>query len=163
MAETEKFEIREAIEADIPLVLHFIMELADYEKLSDRVEADENVLRESMFGEDSNTKALLAFYGGEPAGYAVYFFNFSSFVGRMGLYLEDLFVNPNMRGKGLGKALLKKLAQIAIEKKCKRMEWVVLDWNEAAIEFYNKLGAEALGDWTTFRLNEKEIETLAAN
>lgn len=163
MNRTEKFEIRRAEEADIPLILHFIKELAEYEKLSDKVEADENVLRESMFGVDSNTKALLAFYEGEPAGYAVYFFNFSSFVGRMGLYLEDLYVNPNMRGKGFGKALLKRLAQIAIEKKCRRMEWVVLDWNEPAIEFYVQLGAEALGDWTTFRLNEKEIETLATN
>ena len=163
MAETENFEIRQAVEKDIPLVLHFIQELAEYEKLSDIVVADEKVLRESMFGEDSNTKALLAFYEGEPAGFAVYFFNFSSFVGRMGLYLEDLYVNPNMRGKGFGKALLKRLAQIAIEKKCRRMEWVVLDWNVPAIEFYVQLGAEALGDWTTFRLNEKEIETLATN
>lgn len=163
MTETENFEIRRAEEADIPLVLHFIKEFAEYDKLSDIVEADENVLRESMFGVDSNAKALLAFYEGEPAGFAIYFFNFSSFVGRTGLYLEDLYVNPNMRGKGLGKALLKRLAQIAIEKKCRRMEWVVLDWNEPAIEFYVQLGAEALGDWTTFRLNEKEIETLATN
>ena len=163
MAETENFEIRQAVEKDIPLVLHFIQELAEYEKLSDIVVADEKVLRESMFGEDSNTKALLAFYEGEPAGFAVYFFNFSSFVGRMGLYIEDLYIDPIMRGRGFGKALLKRLAQIAIEKRCGRMEWVVLDWNEPAIEFYNRLGAEALGDWTTFRLNEKEIETLAAN
>ena len=163
MKENENFKIRRAVEADIPLLLHFIQELAEYEKLSDIVEADENVLRDSMFGEDSNTKALLAFFEGEPVGFAIYFFNFSSFLGRMGLYLEDLYVNPKMRGKGFGKALLKRLAQIAIEKKCGRMEWVVLDWNEPAIEFYNRLGAEALGDWTTFRLNEKEIETLASN
>ena len=163
MKETENFEIRRAEEADIPLVLQFIKELAEYEKLSDKVEADENVLRDSMFGAESNTTALLAFFEGEPVGFAGYFFNFSSFLGRMGLYLEDLYVNPNMRGKGFGKALLKRLAQIAIEKKCGRMEWVVLDWNEPAIEFYNRLGAEALGDWTTFRLNENEIETLATN
>ncbi|MCH7496106.1 MAG: GNAT family N-acetyltransferase [Candidatus Marinimicrobia bacterium] len=159
----ENFEIREAVEADIPLVLHFIKELAEYEKLSHIVEADEKVLWDSMFGEGANTKALLAFYEGEPVGFAVYFYNFSSFVGRMGLYLEDLYIDPGMRGKGFGKALLKKLAQIAVEKKCGRMEWVVLDWNEPAIEFYIQLGAEALGDWTTFRLNQKEIETLAAS
>lgn len=163
MTETENFEIREAIEADIPLVLHFIKELAEYEKLSDIVEADEKVLWESMFGEGSNTKALLAFYDGEPVGYAVYFFNFSSFVGRMGLYLEDIYVNPDMRGRGFGKALLKKLAQLAIENNCGRMEWIVLDWNESAIEFYKKLGAETLDAWTTYRLNQKEIETLAAS
>ncbi len=163
MAKTDNFEIRRAVEADIPLVLHFIKELAEYEKLSDIVEADEKVLRDSMFGVDSNTKALLAFYEGEPVGFAVYFFNFSSFVGRMGLYLEDLYIDPKMRGKGFGKALLKRLAQIAIEKKCGQMEWVVLDWNEPAIEFYVQLGAEALGDWTTFRLHEKEIVTLAAS
>ena len=163
MTETENFEIRQAVEADIPLVLRFIKELAEYEKLAYNVEADENVLRESMFGESANTKALLAFYEGEPVGFAIYFYNFSSFVGRMGLYLEDLYVDPGVRGKGFGKALFKKLAQIAVENNCGRMEWVVLDWNEPAIEFYVQLGAEALGDWTTFRLNEKEIVTLAAS
>ena len=163
MTETINFEIREAVEADIPLVLHFIKELAEYEKLSDIVEADEKVLRESMFDVGANTKALLAFYEGEPVGFAVYFFNFSSFVGRMGLYLEDLYIDPKMRGKGFGKALLKRLAQIAIEEKCGRMEWVVLDWNEPAIEFYKTLGAEKLDAWTTYRLNQKEIETLAAS
>ena len=163
MNETENFEIREAVETDIPLVLHFIKELAEYEKLSDIVEADEELLRESMFGEDSNTMALLAFQDGEPVGFAVYFYNFSSFVGRMGMYLEDLYVSPAMRGKGFGKALLKKLAQIAIEKKCGRLEWVVLDWNESAIEFYKTLGAETLDAWTMYRLNEKEIETLATS
>ncbi|TFB13985.1 GNAT family N-acetyltransferase [Candidatus Marinimicrobia bacterium MT.SAG.4] len=163
MTNSEKFEIREAIEADIPLVLHFIKELAEYEKLSHIVEADIETLRESMFGESANSKALLAYYEREPVGFAVYFYNFSSFVGRRGLYLEDLYIDPTMRSKGFGKALLKRLAQIAIEKNCGRMEWVVLDWNEPAIEFYVKLGAEALGDWTTFRLNQKEIETLAAS
>ena len=161
MTEIENFEIREAVEADIPLLLHYIKELAEYEKLSDIVEADKEVLRESMFGDDSNTKALLAFYDDEPVGFAVYFYNFSSFVGRMGLYLEDLYIDPTMRGKGFGKAMLKRLAQIAVEKKCGRMEWVVLDWNESAIEFYKKLGAEKLDAWTTYRFNEKEIETLA--
>ena len=163
MTETENFEIREAVEADIPLILHYIKELAEYEKLSDIVEADKEVLHESMFGDDSNTKGLLAYYEGEPVGFAVYFFNFSSFVGRMGLYLEDLYIDPTKRGKGFGKAMLKRLAQIAVEKKCGRMEWVVLDWNESAIEFYKKLGAEKLDAWTTYRFNEKEIETLASN
>lgn len=163
MTGTENFEIREAVEADIPLVLHFIKELAEYEKLSDIVEADEKVLWESMFGGGANTKALLAFQEGEPVGFAIYFFNFSSFVGRMGLYLEDIYVNPDMRGKGFGKALLKKLAQLAIENNCGRMEWVVLDWNESAIEFYKQLGAKTLDAWTTYRLNQKEIETLAVS
>ena len=125
--------------------------------------SDENVLRESMFGDHSNTEALLAFYEGEAVGFAVYFYNFSPFVGRMGLYLDDLYVDPNMRGKGFGKAFLKRLAQIAVEKNCGRMEWVVLDWNESAIDFYKKLGAETLDAWTTYRLNEKEIETLASS
>ena len=163
MTQIENFEIREAVEEDIPLILQFIKELAEYEKLSQIVEAEENVLKESIFGEDSNTHVLLAFYDQEPVGFAAYFYNFSSFVGKMGIYLEDLYVKPEVRGKGFGKGLLVRLAQIARDKGCGRMEWVVLDWNEPAIDFYKKLGAEVLDDWTVYRFNRKEIETLAAS
>ncbi len=161
MTHRENFEIREAVEEDIPLILQFIKELAEYEKLEHIVVAYEEVLWESIFGEDSNTHVLLAFYDQKPVGFAVYFYNFSSFVGKMGIYLEDLYVKPEARGKGFGKGLLVRLAQIARDKGCGRMEWVVLDWNEPAIDFYKKLGAEVLDEWTVYRFNEKEIETLA--
>jgi len=163
MIQIDGFEIRAAVVDDLPLILHFIKELAEYEKMKDDVVATEEILKESLFSERSNADVLLAFYNEKPVGFAVYFHNFSTFLGRNGIYLEDLYVTPETRGKGFGKALLIRLAEIARDENCGRLEWWVLDWNESAIDFYKKLGAEAMEDWTVFRLDRDAIETLAAS
>jgi GNAT superfamily N-acetyltransferase len=157
------FEIRTTTEADVPIILSLIRELADYERAPDAVVATEEGLREVLFGEKRSAEVLLALEKGEPVGFAVYFFNFSTWLGRPGLYLEDLFVRPNVRGKGYGRALLERLAQIAQERGCGRMEWAVLDWNDPAIQFYRKLGAEPMNEWTVFRLTREGIDKLAAS
>jgi GNAT superfamily N-acetyltransferase len=141
-----------ATERDLPLVLDFIRKLAEYEKLSHQVVATEDLLRQGLFGERRVAEVVLAYLDGEPVGFALYFHNFSTFVGRAGIYLEDLFVEPHHRGKGVGKALLAHVANIAVERKCGRFEWAVLDWNTPSIEFYKSLGALPLDDWTLFRL-----------
>ncbi|MFA6956333.1 MAG: GNAT family N-acetyltransferase [Thermoanaerobaculia bacterium] len=148
-------------EADVPLVLQFIRELAEYEKLGHAVVATEELLRESLFGARRHAEVVLAEYEGEPAGFALFFHNFSTFVGRAGLYLEDLFVRPALRGHGIGKELLRFLAHTAAERGCKRFEWAVLDWNEPAIGFYKSLGARPLDDWIVFRLHGEALRTLA--
>jgi GNAT superfamily N-acetyltransferase len=155
------FEIRTTTEADVPIILSLIRELADYERAPDAVVTTEAGLREVLFGPQRSAEVLLALENGEPVGFAVYFYNFSTWLGRPGLYLEDLFVRPSVRGKGYGRALLERLAQIAQERGCGRMEWAVLDWNDPAIEFYKKLGAEALTEWTVFRLTQDGITRLA--
>ena len=155
------FEIRTASEADVPVILNLIRELADYERAPDAVVTNESGLREVLFGPRRSAEVLLALEAGEPVGFAVYFFNFSTWLGRPGLYLEDLFVRPSVRGKGFGRALLERLAQIAQERGCGRMEWAVLDWNDPAIKFYKKLGAEPMTEWTVFRLTEEGIARLA--
>jgi len=162
MIKIDGFEIRAAVADDLPLILRFIKELAEYERLKDDVVATEEILMDSIFGEGSNTAVLLAFYNNEPVGFAIYFYNFSSFLGKKGIYLEDLFVLPEVRGKGFGKELLIRLAEIARDENCGRLEWAVLDWNEPTIEFYKSLGAVAMDEWTVFRLNRNAIETLAA-
>ncbi|HTR38900.1 MAG TPA: GNAT family N-acetyltransferase [Bryobacteraceae bacterium] len=144
--------IVEATEADVPLVLRFIRALADYEKLSHEVVATEADLREALFGSNRVAEVLLAYWADEPAGFALYFRNFSTFLGKTGIYLEDLFVEPALRGKGIGKALLKRLGEIARERGYGRVEWAVLDWNQPAIDFYRSLGAESMHEWTIFRL-----------
>ena len=146
--------IRPATPDDVPLILGFIRELAAYEKLLHEVEADEAQLTRTLFPADGAPVAycVLAFVDGAPAGFALYFFNYSTFLARPGLYLEDLFVKPEFRGHGLGKALLLHLAQIANARGCGRLEWWVLDWNQPAIDFYKKLGAVPMSDWTVFRL-----------
>lgn len=154
-------EIRLATERDVPLLLAFIKALADYERLSNEVKATEERLRQTLFGAQPAAEALLAFEGTEPVGFALFFHNYSTFLGQRGLYLEDLFIKPEHRGKGYGKALLVKLAQIAKERECGRMEWAVLDWNTPAIEFYQKLGAVPMSEWTTFRLTGDAIARLA--
>ena len=156
------FEIRTTTEADIPVILSLIRELADYERAPDAVVTNETGLREVLFGARPSAEVLLALEAGEPIGFAVYFFNFSTWLGRPGLYLEDLFVRPSERGKGYGRALLERLAQIAQERGCGRMEWAVLDWNDPAIQFYKKLGAEPMTEWTVFRLTQEGIARLAA-
>ena len=157
------FEIRTTTEADIPVILSLIRALADYERAPDAVVTNEAGLREVLFGPQRSAEVLLALEVGEPVGFAVYFFNFSTWLGRPGLYLEDLFVRPSERGKGYGRALLGRLAQIAQEHGCGRMEWAVLDWNDPAIQFYRKLGAEPMTEWTVFRLTQDGIAKLAGS
>ena len=158
---TPSLRIEKATVNDVPLILQFIRELAEYERLLDRVTASEELLSETLFGPRPAAEVLLAYESNEPAGFAIYFFNYSTFMGRPGLYLEDLFVRPPVRGRGFGRALLAHLAQIAIERNCGRMEWAVLDWNEPAIGFYKRLGAVLMDDWTVFRLWDKALRDLA--
>lgn len=158
---TAAFQIRPATEADLPIILRLIRDLAEYERAPDAVVATETGLREVLFGAKPSAEVLLALEGSGPVGFAVYFHNFSTWLGRPGLYLEDLFVRPENRGKGYGRALLERLAQIAKERRCGRMEWAVLDWNEPAIQFYRKLGAQPMDEWTVFRLTEEGIAKLA--
>jgi GNAT superfamily N-acetyltransferase len=150
--------IAPATERDVPLILSFIKKLAEYEKLSHQVVAAENMLRDALFGSRPAAEVLIAYWDEEPAGFALFFHNFSTFLGRRGIYLEDLFVNPAHRGKGIGKALLIHLAKIAKERACGRLEWSVLDWNKPAIDFYKSLGAVPLEDWTQFRLTGEALE-----
>jgi GNAT superfamily N-acetyltransferase len=160
---TPSCEIRVAAEADVPIILSLIRELADYERAPDAVVASEAGLREVLFGPQRSAEVLLALEEGGPIGFAVYFYNFSTWLGRPGLYLEDLFVRPSVRGKGYGRALLERLARIARERGCGRMEWAVLDWNDPAIQFYKKLGAEPMTEWTVFRLTQDGIAKLAGS
>ncbi len=150
--------IRRAEENDIPLILQFIKGIAEYEKLLHEVEADEARLRESLFSEKANTEVLLCYLNDVPVAYAVYFHNFSTFVGKKGIYLEDIFVYPEYRGKGIGKKLLKHIAKIAVERSCGRMEWAVLNWNQPAIDFYKSIGAVPLEEWSIFRLTEPALK-----
>jgi GNAT superfamily N-acetyltransferase len=155
------FEIRNTTEADVPVILELIRDLATYEREPDAVVVTEAGLREVLFGPKPSAEVLLALENAEPVGFAVYFHNFSTWLGRPGFYLEDLFVRPEKRGKGYGRALLERLAQIAKERDCGRMEWAVLDWNDPAIQFYRKLGAEPMNEWTVFRLTQEGISKLA--
>jgi GNAT superfamily N-acetyltransferase len=153
--------LRFAGAGDASLVLSFIRQLAQYEKLSHAVEATEQGIADTLFGPRPAAEVVLADYQGKPAGFAVFFHNFSTFVGKPGLYLEDLFVDPSARGLGIGKILLAFLARLAQERGCGRLEWSVLDWNEPAIEFYRALGAEPMDDWTVFRLDRLAMGQLA--
>lgn len=155
------FRIVSATKRDVPLILHFIRALAEYERLADQVSATEASIREELFGERPVAEAVIAYDGDEPVGFALFFHNFSTFVGRRGLYLEDLFVKPEARGKGVGRRLLNHLASLAKERGCGRMEWAVLDWNEPAIKFYRSLGAAPMDEWTVFRLSGDALERLA--
>jgi GNAT superfamily N-acetyltransferase len=153
-------EIRAATEEDIPLVLQFIRDLAVYEKLEHKVVATEDGLRQTLFGSPRFAEVIFASVSGKEAGFALFFHNFSTFLGQPGIYLEDLFVKPEMRGRGVGKALLAHLARLAQERGCGRLEWAVLDWNTPSIEFYKRLGAVPLSDWITFRLTGEALEKL---
>ena len=157
----EQFIIRPATSADVPVILELIRALATYERAPNDVVATEKGLNEVLFGQKPAAEVLLAFEADAPVGFAVFFHNFSTWLGRPGLYLEDLFVRPEHRGKGYGRALLVYLAKIARERGCGRMEWAVLDWNEPAIEFYRKLGAKPMNEWTVFRLTRDGIAKLA--
>lgn len=158
---TENFVIRAATADDVPIILELIRALATYERAPNEVTATEGGLAEVLFGEKPAAEVLLAFENETAVGFAVFFHNFSTWLGLPGLYLEDLFVRPEDRGKGYGRALLIHLAKIARNRGCGRMEWAVLDWNEPAIEFYKKLGAKPLDEWTVFRLTRDGIAELA--
>ena len=150
---------RFAEEKDCGLILHFIKELASYEKMLDEVVATEEILREWIF-EKKKAEVIFACENGKEIGFALFFHNFSTFLGRAGIYLEDLYVAPEYRGKGYGKALLKKLAQIAVERGCGRLEWWCLDWNRPSIDFYRSLGAEAMDEWTVYRIAGNTLQEL---
>jgi len=156
-----EFEIRPARIEDAPVILELVRDLATYERAPDEVTATEEQLVDVLFGERPAAEVLLAFEGQLPVGFAVFFFNFSTWLGRPGLYLEDLFVKPEKRGKGYGRALLVELAKVARNRECGRMEWAVLDWNEPAIKFYRALGAKPMHEWTVFRLTRDGIARLA--
>ncbi len=158
---TENFAIRPATAADVPIILALIRALATYERAPNDVTATEDGLSKVLFGEKPAAEVLLAFENETAVGFAVFFHNFSTWLGRPGLYLEDLFVRPEDRGKGYGRALLIHLAKIARDRGCGRMEWAVLDWNEPAIQFYRKLGAKSMDEWTVFRLKRDGIAKLA--
>ena len=160
---TPDVRIALATEADVPVVLQMIRALAEYEQLAGQVTATEDLLRRTLFGPRAGAGVLLAYAGGEPAGLAVFFHNFSTFLGQPGMYLEDLFVQPRWRGHGIGRQLFGRVAQLAVERGCGRMEWAVLDWNAPAIGFYRKLGAEALDGWTLYRLTGRELERAASS
>ncbi len=156
------FLIQIATPNDVDAIHAMILELADYEKLLDIVDATADDLRSALFGERPVIEAFYAEHEGNPAGYAIFFHNYSTFVGRPGIYLEDLYVRPELRGKGIGKALLVRLAQLAKERNCGRMEWCVLDWNTPSIEFYKNLGAKMLDDWNICRFTKDAIANVAA-
>src|SRR5437016_6413036 len=157
----QKLEIRPARRSDVPVILELIRALATYERAPNEVTATESGLTEVLFGEKPAAEVLLAFEDQTAVGFAVFFYNFSTWLGRPGLYLEDLFVRPEDRGKGYGRTLLIELAKIARARGCGRMEWAVLDWNEPAIQFYRKLGAKSMDEWTVFRLKGDGIAKLA--
>lgn len=163
MTETMDLSLKMATEQDVPLILTFIKALAEYERMADAVIATEDGLRQTLFGPRPYAECVIARWQGQPAGFALFFHNYSTFLGRPGIYLEDLFVKPELRGQGVGRALLQFLARLAQERNCGRLEWSVLDWNEPAIGFYKSIGAVPLDDWTIFRLKDEALSRLAGH
>jgi GNAT superfamily N-acetyltransferase len=153
--------IERATDDDVPAIMRLVRQLAEYEKLGDDVVSSEEDFRRALFGPQRNVEALLAFADNSPVGFALYFYNFSTFLGKRGIYLEDLFVEPEYRGQGIGQALLRRLARIAKDEDCGRVEWSVLTWNQPSIDFYHRLGAVTLEDWRTFRLTGEALQRLA--
>lgn len=156
------FTIKQAEKKDIPLILHFIKALAEFEKLSHEVKATEKNLEATLFGEKSYAEVIFGYCNEKPVSFALYFHNYSTFLGKPGIYLEDLFVIPEVRGQGIGERMLSYLADLAIKRDCGRLEWWVLNWNEKAIRFYQKIGAKPQDEWTVFRLTEEALEALAS-
>ncbi|MGH8461983.1 MAG: GNAT family N-acetyltransferase [Stenotrophobium sp.] len=154
--------VRAAVAADVPLILSLIRELADYEKLSHEVVASEAALRRDLFGAHPAAQVLIAEWDGAPAGFALFFTNYSTFLARPGIYLEDLYVRATLRGRGIGQALLSRVAALALARGCGRLEWSVLDWNAPALKFYAALGARAMNQWTIHRVTGDDLEKLAA-
>jgi GNAT superfamily N-acetyltransferase len=159
---SEEFQVVPATERDVPVMLRFIKELAEYEKLAHDVVATEDGLRDALFGPDPAAEAVIAYADDEPAGFALYFRTFSTFLGRPGLYLEDLYVTPARRGHGLGRRLLSHVAGVAVERGYGRMEWSVLNWNELALSVYRKIGARPMSEWTVQRLTGTALRELAS-
>lgn len=155
-------EIRPAAESDVPVVLAFIKKLADYERLSHEVVATEEILRETLFGDRRNAEVAIAYREKKPAGFVLFFHNFSTFLGRSGIYIEDLFVEDCYRRQGIGRALLLYVARLAKARHCGRLEWSVLDWNETAVKFYKQLGAVPMDDWTVYRVTGERLDKLAS-
>ncbi len=158
----DAFHLREATEADVPLIFRFVSELAEYEKLAHEVTATEELLRRNLFSERNSAEVLLAFVQDEPAGFALFFQNFSTFLGKPGIYLEDLYVRPRFRRRGIGRAFMTRLAQLARTRNCGRFEWAVLNWNTPSLDFYKSLGAIPMADWTVMRVSGDALERLAA-
>jgi GNAT superfamily N-acetyltransferase len=154
--------LRFAMPGDVPVILRLIRGLAEYERLLDECVADEATLARTLFGERRYAEVVIAEHEGEPAGFALFFHNYSTFLALPGIYLEDLFVVPERRGRGIGEILLAFLAKLAVERGCGRFEWSVLDWNEPAIEFYKRLGAQAMDEWTVYRVSGEALSALAA-
>ncbi|MEQ1897330.1 MAG: GNAT family N-acetyltransferase [Vicinamibacterales bacterium] len=159
---TSAFRIVPATVRDVPAIFGMIRALAEYERLAHAVSTSEDALREVLFGPSPAAEVVLGYEGAEPVGIAIFFHNFSTFLGKRGLYLEDLFVKPEYRGRGYGRRLLAHLAALAVERDCGRMEWSVLDWNAPAIGFYKKLGAVPMDEWTVFRLTRDALTALGA-
>ena len=159
--QTPDLQIRTATPQDIPLILDFIHGIAEFGNLSHQVKTTENRLKESLFSENPAAEVSLIFVNQEPAGYAVYFHNFSTFEGKKGLYLEDLFIKSEFRGRGFGKQMLKYLTELALQRDCARFEWAVLDWNKNAIKFYKGIGAEVFPDWRVCRMDRSAMEQFA--
>jgi GNAT superfamily N-acetyltransferase len=158
---SDNVRIVAATENDTPTILHMIRGLAEYEKLSDRVTATEATLREQLFGPRPAAEVCLVYVGDEPIGFAVFFWSFSTFASRPGLYLEDLFIQPKWRGRGFGRQLLVHVAKLAVARGCDRMNWAVLPWNQPAIDFYRRLGAEKVTEWEGFKIAGEAFERLA--
>ena len=156
-----EIRIRAAVAQDVPLILSFIRELAAFERLSDRVTASETELRNFMFGARVYAESIIAELNGKPAGFALFYHKFSTFVGHPGIYLEDLYVREQARGHGIGFALLTRVAQIGVQRDCQRVDWAVLDWNSTAIEFYEKIGARPESDWKIYRLSGEALTALS--
>lgn len=157
---TEGFRIQPVTKSELPVIYELIRELATYEKILDQLKATEELLHEAIF-ERKVVETLMLYYNGEVAGYAMYFYSFSSFIGQPGLYLEDVYIRPQFRGKGLGKYTLSYLAQVAIDKKCWGLEWIVLDWNKPSIDFYENMGAFNRDGWLIYRLKDEALVKLA--
>ena len=156
------FQIRSATKADVPIILSFIKKLADYERLSHEVVATEEILCETLFARRRTAEVAIGYFKREPVGFVLFFHNYSTFLGRPGIYIEDLFVDEAFRRRGFGGALLRRVAQLAVERNCGRLEWSVLDWNEPAIDFYRKLGAVPMSEWTVFRVTGDSLTRLAS-
>ena len=156
------FEIRSAVIEDVPLILSFINKLADYEKLAHEVVVEEQSLRQTLFGPEKTAEVAIGYSHNLPVGFVIFFHNYSTFLGRPGLYIEDLFVDQSYRRQGFGTALLRYVAGLAVERNCGRLEWSVLNWNLPAINFYKKLGAVPMSDWTVFRVTGKSLNSLAS-
>lgn len=156
------FTIKQATKEDVPLILSFIRELAEYEQLLHEVVVTEQILLESLFGDTTRAEVLIGFSNGLPSSFVIYFYNYSTFLGRPGVYIEDLYVRPEFRGLGVGKKLLAHLAKICIDNDYPRLQWWVLDWNEYAISFYKKIGAKPMDEWTVYRVSGHELNELAS-